>query len=438
MNNSSSFSNNNNGNNKVSFKCFYDVKNINEEIQIINDRFKDKINKEIKSKIKILNGDKKEEVIFTKKFNKIGINTIDFIIEGKLTNMSCIFCDCDSLIKIEFISIDTSKVKDMKNMFSGCKSLEYLDLSIFDTSNVENMNSMFSCCSELKEIKYINNFNTSKVKDMNNMFFGCGSLEYLDLSNFDTSNVKDMGEMFENCSKLKEIKGINNFNTSKVKDMNAMFSGCESLEYLDLSNFDTSNVENMSGMFYYCSTLKEIKGINNFNTSKVKYMSAMLYGCKSLEYLDLSNFDTSNVKYMNGMFSYCSKLKEIKGINNFKNKKNCNIEGIFDGCNELDNAIISDNQNSTDIHKSIPKNEKNEKTIAIMFFILDKNIHYPIPCNESDSFSKIENKLLEEFPELKSKNIYYLVSGNTVDKTLTLKENRIKNGDTVLVEFIEN
>ena len=108
-----------NYNNKVSFRCFYDVKNINEKIRIINN------NKEIESKIKILKGSIKEELILTKKFDKIGINTINFIIEGKLTDMSYIFSFCKSLIKIEFISIDISKVKDMNHMFSYCESLEY-------------------------------------------------------------------------------------------------------------------------------------------------------------------------------------------------------------------------------------------------------------------------------------------------------------------------
>ena len=53
--------------------------------------------------------------------------------------MSYIFYNCYSLIKIEFVSIDTSKVKDMHSIFSSCESLEYLDLSNFDTSNVEYM-----------------------------------------------------------------------------------------------------------------------------------------------------------------------------------------------------------------------------------------------------------------------------------------------------------
>ena len=74
---------------RISFRCIYDIKDIN-EIQIINDRNGDNINEEIKSKIKILKGNKKEELIFTKKFDKLGCNIIDCIIEGKLTNISYI------------------------------------------------------------------------------------------------------------------------------------------------------------------------------------------------------------------------------------------------------------------------------------------------------------------------------------------------------------
>ena len=128
-----------------------------------------------------------------------------------------------------------------------------------------------------------------------------------------------------------------------------------------------------------------------------------------------------------------------RGINNFKIKKNCNISGIFDYCNELVYLTISDNNKiSIDVHKLVSKSEKSENIISIMFFISEQNIHYPIPCNDSDSFSKIEFKLFEEFPELKSKNIYYLANGNTLDKTSTLKQNKIKNGDTILVQLIDD
>ena len=53
-------------------KCTYDIKDINNEIQIINNRVQNDINEEIEKKIKILNGEQKEKLIFKKKFNKLG------------------------------------------------------------------------------------------------------------------------------------------------------------------------------------------------------------------------------------------------------------------------------------------------------------------------------------------------------------------------------
>ena len=135
----------------ISFICTYDVKNINDDIQIINNKDGNYINREIESKIKILNNGKKEKLVLKKKFDRKGINIIDFIIEGKINNMKY----------------------------------------------------MFNKCHKLKEIKGINNFNTTKVTIMNGMFQECNELEYLDLSNFNTSNVIDMSFMFNECSKLK-------------------------------------------------------------------------------------------------------------------------------------------------------------------------------------------------------------------------------------------
>ena len=57
-------------------KCTYEIKDLN-ETQIINNRIENMINKDIESKIKILNMNKKENLIFRKRFNKLGINVVD-------------------------------------------------------------------------------------------------------------------------------------------------------------------------------------------------------------------------------------------------------------------------------------------------------------------------------------------------------------------------
>ena len=87
--------------------------------------------------------------------------------------------------------------------------------------------------------------------------------------------------------------------------------------------------------------------------------------------------------------------------------------------------------------KSVNISNSNTNPIAIIFYIPDQNMNYPIACLESDSFKIIEQKLFNEFPELKSKNIFYLANGGTVDKALTIKENNIKQGTTILINYID-
>ena len=159
-------------NKNISFRCTYEVKVIDSDIQIINNTNGKYINEEIKSKIKIINEGKKEKLVLKKKFNNIGEKIIDFIIEEKLYNMSYMFYKCSNLKSIDFISIETEQVIEMGLMFAGCNELEYLDLSNFNTSKVVNMDRMFLGCYSMKEIKGINNFNTINVKKMRAMFAG--------------------------------------------------------------------------------------------------------------------------------------------------------------------------------------------------------------------------------------------------------------------------
>ena len=194
-------------------KCIYDVKE-NNEIQIINNRDGNVLNGDIEAKIKIWNNNKKEKLIYKKKFDKLGLNTIYFIIEKKLDNLNFIFNDCSSLKQIQFINPEMERVRGMLGMFNECKNIEFIDLSSFDTSNVTDMSYLFNESHRLKEIKGIDKFKTSKVTNMSTMFQACNEIESINLSNFDTSNVTDMSYLFAGCNKLKEIKGIDKFNTS--------------------------------------------------------------------------------------------------------------------------------------------------------------------------------------------------------------------------------
>ena len=83
-------------------------------------------------------------------------------------------------------------------------------------------------------------------------------------------------------------------------------------------------------------------------------------------------------------------------------------------------------------------NEEEEKVFAIQFVSGDQNIHYPIACKESDIFLNIEKEFLDIYPFLRNKNIYYIANGNIFGRNATLKNNRIKNVNSIIINYDRN
>ena len=88
-----------------------------------------------------------------------------------------------------------SQVKSLRNLFNSSKCIESIDFRSLYRTNITDMNCMFYECELLKNI-YFTNFNTNNVKDMSGMFTGCSSLKQLNLSKFNTNNVQDINGMF--------------------------------------------------------------------------------------------------------------------------------------------------------------------------------------------------------------------------------------------------
>ena len=78
-----------------------------------------------------------------------------------------------------------------------------------------------------------------------------------------------------------------------------------------------------------------------------------------------------------------------------------------------------------------------EKTIAIIFISVDQNINYPISCNNLENFSNVEEKLYQEFPELRKKNVVFIANGNVINRKITLEQNKIKGGTTILIQYLD-
>ena len=176
-------------------------------------------------------------------------------------------------------------------------------------------------------------------------------------------------------------------------------------------------------------------------------MAAMFQLCNNLEYIVIPNFNTSNVTDMGAMFNGCHKLKEIKGINNFNTINTTKTVDIFSGCNELsvNLSILSKfnayNLGFNNFNRELKKlNEENKRLqeemdniIAINFMSTSQNINFPIACKITDNFKDLEKKLYKDYPELKHKNLYFMVNGNIINRDETLENNGIKNRNAILI-----
>ena len=126
-------------------------------------------------------------------------------------------------------------------------------------------------------------------------------------------------------------------------------------------------------------------------------------------------------------------------------EKTIKENGLGSGCtviiNFYENERVEIDLKNEDIAIDL-KNEdiaidlKNED-IAIAFFSVDQSIiNQGVLAGEIEVFSDVEEKLFMKAPEIRNKLCYFLHNGKQIDKELTIKENNIKNGDIIVLNFI--
>ena len=112
-----------------------------------------------------------------------------------------------------------------------------------------------------------------------------------------------------------------------------------------------------------------------------------------------------------------------KNINNSQDKYN----GIFIG------GIINENNEDLPFCYDIDEilHVSNLNKFEIKFISYEAHIEVTIPCKREDTFSSVEEKLYEKFPELKYKNLDFYKNNKLIRTSSTLIENDISNGDKI-------
>ena len=105
------------------------------------------------------------------------------------------------------------------------------------------------------------------------------------------------------------------------------------------------------------------------------------------------------------------------------------------------NDEILELKNQIELFRSYNKFSPEEKLVKIKFQAMNQEIDqdYSIIAKNTDKFSKIENKLYEQYPSYKENENEncFLGNGGMIQKNLTLKENEIKDYDVLLLNNIK-
>ena len=82
--------------------------------------------------------------------------------------------------------------------------------------------------------------------------------------------------------------------------------------------------------------------------------------------------------------------------------------------------------------------EKNEKLMSVIFSSDNQKVNYSIVCKNTDTIHNLEAKLYQEYPNLCESENYFLCKGQIISKFKTFEEYKIKNGDTILLNQMNN
>ena len=142
-------------------------------------------------------------------------------------------------------------------------------------------------------------------------------------------------------------------------------------------------------------------------------------------------FDENNI-LKNKITQLNNEINKIQGVKNqIKLSENDLAQKKF----EIQNKLSQNIKRPYEITSVKP----GEKVLSVNFVSMGTQdiANYSLECKNTDLFVTLEERLLDEFPEFKKYDVYYLVNTKRVKRYLTLDQNKIKKNDLISLYIIE-
>ena len=127
------------------------------------------------------------------------------------------------------------------------------------------------------------------------------------------------------------------------------------------------------------------------------------------------------------------KLNQFNQMNMQNNQMNTNE------INRLNQIIVQTDKQIKELEFKLQKDNKvyRNDIMVVNFMSTDQTINTGIACTADDTFAEVEEKLYQMYNEYRNTNNLLLHSGNTILRFKKIKENKIKNGDRIIVKTPE-
>jgi len=129
---------------------------------------------------------------------------------------------------------------------------------------------------------------------------------------------------------------------------------------------------------------------------------------------------------------------QLNNLNNLYNNNLTLIQQLKDELNqktqELQKLKIQLDSNSYQFNNNY---NRNKWGFAITFRSINQDFIHPMVCNEKESISRLEEELYNNYPKYKEFNTFLTCNGVVLKRFKTVGENRIKEGDAIIVNIME-
>lgn len=105
--------------------------------------------------------------------------------------------------------------------------------------------------------------------------------------------------------------------------------------------------------------------------------------------------------------------------------------------NNINDKKIKDLEDEIKLFRKFYNFLPEEKLLSIKVISVDQQIDYDIISKNTELFSKIEGDLYNKYENYRFTENYFLVNGNKINRHLNLKENNIRNNDTLTLCIME-